>query len=224
MIATVFIDIDDTLLDFTLCSREAIILSMNEIGEEYKESYFPVFREENAKLWKALERGELTPEGLYAIRFNTVFSCLGLSIDGPRFEKLFKANLKKTAVLMDGAEELMAYLKGKYTVCAASNAPLQQQLLRLEMAGLKDYFDYIFVSEELGFSKPKKEFFDACFSYLPGVSPKECIMIGDSLTSDILGGREYGMKTCWFNNKAKNEAVGYIDYTVTRLCDIMKIL
>ena len=101
---------------------------------------------------------------------------------------------------VDGADEICRYLKGKYILCAASNAFHDQQLNRLSMSGLLPYFDHVFVSESLGYRKPEKAFFDACRAFLPDVAADECVMIGDSLTADIAGGKNAGMKTIWYNH------------------------
>ena len=108
--------------------------------------------------------------------------------------------LYETAIPVDGADKICRYLKKKYILCAASNAFHDQQLNRLEMAGLLPYFDHVFVSESLGYRKPEKAFFDACRAFLPDVAADECMMIGDSLTADITGGKNAGMKTIWYNH------------------------
>ena len=109
-------------------------------------------------------------------------------------------------VLKPGVRELLEYLKGKYILCVASNGPGEQQVHRLEIAGMKKYFDYIFVSERIGASKPSKVFFERAFVELNEgrkeiILPEDTVMIGDSLTSDIAGGQAFGMEVCLFRRK-----------------------
>ena len=143
---------------------------------------------------------ELTTQQLFAFRWNRIFDALGIRADGAAFEQRFLDLLYETAIPVDGAAEICRYLKDKYILCAASNAFHDQQLNRLKIAGLLPFFDHVFVSESLGYRKPETEFFDACRAFLPGVAADECVMIGDSLTADISGGRAAGMKTIWYNH------------------------
>lgn len=139
-------------------------------------------------------------EQLFQFRGNRIFDALGIRADGAAFEQRFLDLLYETAIPVDGAAEICRYLKDKYILCAASNAFHDQQLNRLKIAGLLPFFDHVFVSESLGYRKPETAFFDACRAFLPGVAADECVMIGDSLTADISGGRAAGMKTIWYNH------------------------
>ena len=180
MLKAVLMDIDDTLLDFGKCAEQAMRIGFAEWGLPYDDSTYATFTRINDGLWLMIERGELTTQQL--------------------FEKRFLDLLYETAIPVDGADEICRYLKEKYILCAASNAFHDQQLNRLEMAGLLPYFDHVFVSESLGYRKPEKAFFDACRAFLPDVAADECMMIGDSLTADITGGKNAGMKTIWYNH------------------------
>lgn len=200
MVKAVFLDVDNTLLDFDKCGAAAMRQGFEELGFPFEERmYFDTFANINEPLWKKIERGELTKEVLFAIRWNLVFDALGIKGDGPAFEKRFHDILLSTAIPVDGAVELAAYLHEKYTVCVASNAFYHQQVRRLTLAGIAPYIDHYFISERLGADKPNKAFFDAALASLPGIQPDECIMIGDSLTADIAGGANAGIPTVWFN-------------------------
>ena len=200
MIKAVLIDIDDTLLDFSLSARAAMRRAFEEYGLPFSEHAYAVFTRINDALWRALERGEIDAQELFARRWNAIFAALGFAADGPAFEKRFLALLHSTAVPVEGAAEICSYLGGKYILCAASNAFHDQQVNRLTIAGLMPYFSHVFVSETLGFRKPQKAFFDACRASLPDAAASECVMIGDSLTADIAGGKNAGMKTIWYNH------------------------
>ena len=191
MIKTVFIDIDNTLLDFNESSKECIRQAFNEQGLVFDENTFPTFKRINDELWLKIEKGELDRLGLHKIRFNLVLNALGLSGDGELIEKRFREILFDTAIAIDGAKDILEYLASKYTVCAASNAIYLQQINRLAKTGMLGYLKEVFISEKMGVSKPTKEFFDICFNKV-NAKKQEVIMIGDSISADIMGAKEYG--------------------------------
>lgn len=200
MLKAILMDIDDTLLDFGKCAEQAMRVGFAEWGLPFGDSTYRTFTHINDGLWRMIERGELTTQQLFAFRWNRIFDALGIRADGAAFEQRFLDLLYETAIPVDGAAEICRYLKDKYILCAASNAFHDQQLNRLKMARLLPFFDHVFVSESLGYRKPETAFFDACRAFLPGVAADECVMIGDSLTADISGGRAAGMKTIWYNH------------------------
>ena len=224
MTKVIFIDVDDTLLDFHACAEHAISMGFAEIGVEC-EDFAQTYHKINDGLWRALERGEITREELYAVRFNLVFKALGIKADGPAFEKIFRRNLALTGEKMDGAEEILRYLSQKYDVYVTSNAPQAQQVSRLKIADLAPYIKDVFTSERLDAQKPTKEFFDRCFALLDGVSPADVVLIGDSLSADVLGGANAGIATVWFNVRnaeIPNDFTG--NYVVTHLLELKNIL
>lgn len=222
MIKAVLIDIDDTVLDFQKCAEWAIKTAMSEHGVQYAAEMYPVFREVNDRLWSELEKGNITREELFDRRFNEIFERLGLSLDGREFEARFIELLHESTEEVPEARALLEYLHGKkYRIYAVSNAMQFQQENRLNKSGLAMYFDGIYTSEFLGASKPSREFFDAFFSDVPDISKDEVLLIGDSLTADIAGGKRYGLTTCWFNNGARHSSSGsFSDFVVTSLSSI----
>ena len=226
----VFLDIDDTLLSFEVYVKEAMKTGFDEFGiGPYKEEMLPVFHKVNSSLWHKLEKGELSFENLKKIRWNLVFEALGLKADGVKFEEYFRLFLFDSAIPEEGAFDLLKYLKEKYTLCAASNGPYLQQVNRLKVGGMLPYFDHLFISEEIGFSKPSLEFFAVCMKRLNGgddtVSIEDVVMIGDSLTSDMAGAIRAGIKTIFYNCK-KQEIPPEIkpDFIVYNLKEIQGIL
>ena len=205
MIKAVFIDIDNTLLDFDAYVKDAMKTGFEKYGlPEYKEEMFDTFTTENAKLWHALEDGELTFNELIKIRWNIIFKALGMSFDGVKFETYFREYLNQSAIPVKGSIELLEHLKDKYILCAASNGPYEQQINRLKIGNMHHYFSHFFISEKIGASKPAKEFFDYCFNELDkDILPSEVIIIGDSLSSDMEGGISSGLKTCYYDRSGK---------------------
>ena len=225
MIQTVFLDIDNTLLDFNECANVSAGKAFRDLNLDYHDGVFPVFTEENDKLWLKIEKGTITREELHRIRWQLIFDRLQIDADGTLMEKLFLRYIEESLVLMDGALDLLTYLSSKYTVCLASNAPEQQQLNRLARTPILPLVDHVFLSETLGAAKPEKAFWDACFANLADGTPESSIMIGDSLSADISGSIDYGMKTCWFNpNHLPAPESNKIDYIVHSLAEIQDIL
>lgn len=225
----IFIDIDNTLLDFDAYIRQTMAEGFAHFGLRPYEPYMEeVFHRENGKLWHRIEAGTLTFRELEQIRWNNVFRALQIDFDGPVFEKYFRAALYDSAIPVDGAMELLRALHGSYTLAVASNGPYQQQLHRLELAGMKPYFDWFFVSEKLGVSKPAAAFFDGAFAELnkgreTPVRPADCVIIGDSLTSDMAGGRGYGIRTCYFRRPGASESRD-VSWQVSDLRQIPELL
>lgn len=194
----VFIDVDNTLLDFNKCAARAVAEIMTAHGIKYRSEFFKVFKSINDDLWRRHEKGIITKDELYAIRFNRIFAHLDLDMDGKEFEAEFRKKLFHLAEPVDGAAEALKYLHSKYKVFVASNAQQEQQVARLGAAGMLEYIDAVYTSERVGFQKPRKEFFDAIIDDC-GYEAEEIVLIGDSQTADVRGGNECGLTTVWFN-------------------------
>lgn len=201
-------DIDNTLLDFDEAAKWGMAQCFQNAGLEYRPEMYEVFKEENNKIWRRIEKGELTMNDLPDVRWQAILKHLGLEADGVEMEMEFRRLLHLSAVPVEGAEEILQYLYEQgYCICAASNGPYEQQISRLKKADMLKYFTHFFISEKIGADKPSREFFDGCMRELAGTMPEECMMIGDSLTADISGGREYGMQTCWLRRCKDKEKV-----------------
>lgn len=226
MIKAVFIDIDDTLLDFGKCAEYAMAESFKDFGLVFDIYMFTVFEEINAGLWHRLEKGEITKSDLYGKRWVTVLGKFGITnIDGGEFEQHFQRHISESAEKVDGADELLMYLSSKYKIYAASNGPHEQQIKRLKRANLLKYFTDVFTSELLRLQKPDIAFWDACFCRADNINPEETVLIGDSLHADISGGIKCDMKTIWFNKKnSGTDKAFHPDCTVHSLNEIKSII
>ena len=228
MIKAVLIDIDDTILDFQAYVKESIKNGFERFNlGAFDESVYETFKKVNTKLWKEVEDGVITYEDLLKNRWKTVFEELNVNFDGQVFEKYFKKLLFDSGIVVEGAKELLDYLKEKYVLCIASNGPYEQQINRLKVGGLYDYFDYFVISEGIGLSKPHKEFFEYALNKINEkqfVLPSEVIMIGDSLTADMVGGKNAGIKTCLFNVKGLDYSTFSPDYVVDKLEEVKRFL
>ena len=221
----ILIDIDNTLLDFDLSAEAAMITAFGQCGLTYAPPMYKIFSEINNQLWHRVEAGTLTKDGLYEIRWRLILQKLKISADCQRLENCFLSALAESAVPMAGAKDLLKYLAPKYMVIAASNSVQERQLYRLKNSGLLPYLDDVYTSERVGCEKPSPEFFAGCLRDFGNIAKNEVLLVGDSLTADMAGGIEYGIKTCWFNPKGKPLPEDMaVDYQVKTLAEIKNIL
>lgn len=199
MMEFLFLDLDDTILDFHKAERIALAKTLRDFGLEPTDEVLTRYHIINRLHWEALERGELTRDQVLEGRFQMLFSEMGKSADPAAVARGYEQNLGIGHYFLPGAQEAVTRLHEKYRLFLASNGTASVQHSRLTSAGLYPYFEKVFISQEIGFNKPSREYFDACFARIPDFDPEKAIMVGDSLTSDILGGIRAGIKTCWVN-------------------------
>ena len=199
MMEFVFLDLDDTILDFHKAERIALSKTLVDFGVEPTGDVLSRYHIINRQHWEALERGEMTRDQVQEGRFRVLFAELGRAVDAVAVTRAYESNLGIGHYFLPGAQEAVERLHEKYRLFLASNGTASVQHSRLTSAGLYPYFEKVFVSQEIGFNKPSREYFDTCFAQIPAFDPEKAIMVGDSLTSDILGGIRAGIKTCWIN-------------------------
>ncbi len=225
MFEFLFLDLDDTLLDFHRAESIAVARAFREVGLEPTPALIQRYSQINKLHWQMLERGELTREQVLVQRFDCLFREQGLPASPERCQELYEEYLCIGHYFIDGAQELLDYLKPKYRLFLASNGTARVQDARLKSSGIDRYFEDVFISQRIGANKPSVEFFTRCFARIPGFDPARALIIGDSLTSDIRGGNNAGIRTCWFNPQGKvpNPEVR-IDYEVRTLAQLKTIL
>ena len=227
MIKYVLWDIDGTLLNFHLAEENAIRACFDQYGlGDLSDDRLGVYRKINNKYWKALERGEITRIEVLEGRFRDFFEKYGYNTEiVSDFNISFQENLGKTYVFNDEAYETLSKLSGKYKQYAATNGSAIAQEGKLKGAGLDSIFEDVFISEKIGFEKPNIEFFDYIFDTVGSREKSEYVIIGDSLTSDIRGGNNSGIKTIWFNpDRLEREKDIDFDYEVNSLEEVLDIL
>ncbi|MGN1001512.1 MAG: YjjG family noncanonical pyrimidine nucleotidase [Oscillospiraceae bacterium] len=225
MIKAVLLDSDDTLLDFTKAERIALTKTLLELGIEPADETVALYSRINKAHWEMLERGELTRAQVLTRRFERLFEALGVSGDAAATQKIYEAYLSQGHYFIPGAEELLETLHGHYALYLVSNGNARVQDSRLKSAGIGHWFEEIFISERVGFDKPRPEFFERCFARMPPYEKGEMLIIGDSLTSDIRGGLNAGIHTCWFNPQGRPGREDILpEYTVSSLTEIPALL
>ena len=225
MIKFVFFDLDDTLFDFKMAEKIAIKFTLSKFGIEPTDETTKLYSRINLSCWEKLERGEYTREEVLNNRFKFLFEALGVDAPFSEARKTYEERLGIGHYFLPGAEELLENIKGKYEMYITSNGIAKVQAGRIASSGIEKYFKEIFVSEKVGANKPSPLFFDRVFERIDGFDKSQAIIIGDSLSSDILGGINAGIKTCWFNPHHKENKMGFTaDYEIDSLDMIPKLL
>lgn len=221
----ILMDVDGTLLDFQMAESLGIQEVMRHYGVKPTHELQQLYHQINDGLWKAFERGEITRDHIMETRFAEFFGRLDKKVDGAEAETLYREQLNRSAVLIDGATECCSHLKDRYRLYVVTNGVSQTQHKRLNDSGLNWFFQDIFVSEDAGSQKPQKEFFDYCFARIPGADPSKMLIIGDSLTSDIKGGNVAGIDTCWYNPGGEiNDKDVQVTYEIRSLKELEELL
>ena len=195
------LDADDTLLDFKATERESVKKVLSEFGVPADDATVSLYSSINKALWKAHERGEISRQEILDRRFTQLFEALSVEADGIEAERRYRFLLGEGKQVIPGALELCERLRKNYRLYIITNGVAKTQRSRLEGSGITSRVDGIFISEEIGISKPNAGFFDAVFAELK-VPREEALIVGDSLTSDIKGGINAGVDTCWYNPEA----------------------
>ncbi len=227
MIKVVLWDIDGTLLDFEKAEEAGIRgcfahYNLGECTDEMLEKYKVI----NRGYWQAMERGEIEKPVLLVKRFEDFLHAYGLDASvAAGMNSLYQVLLGETVVFAPHAWETIQALKGKVLQCAVTNGTKVAQDGKLKNSKLDKEFDHIFISEVVGIEKPNAGFFDAVFAEIGEYALDEVLIVGDSLTSDIQGGVNAGIKTCWFNPKGvENTSALRPDYVIKDVAEVLGIV
>ena len=224
MIEFLLLDLDDTILDFHKAERIALSKTIRDFGVEPSEKVLNRYHHINKWHWEQLELGVMTRDQVLVGRFAQLFEELGMEVDAAACMKQYEHNLSMGHYFLPGAEEAVKRLKEKYRLFLVSNGTATVQHSRLTSAGLYPYFEQVFISQEIGYNKPDKAYFDRCFERIPGFAPEKALMVGDSLTSDIKGGINAGLKTVWVNPAHKDCGSIRPDYEIEGLSQLEALL
>ena len=196
-------DADDTLFDFAKAESNALQWTLEQLGLPFQADYVPLYAHFNQQVWQEFERGRLSSQELRVKRFKLFFEKVGLPGDMPAVSQLYLRNLALGTDLLDGADAVLHALLPDYHLALVTNGLQDVQRPRLLGSRLRDCFEQVFISEEIGAAKPTRAYFDAVFAALGQPVRESVLIIGDSLSSDIKGGLDYGIDACWYNPKGK---------------------
>lgn len=221
----ILFDVDDTLFDFGQSERAAFGQTFHAFNLSTRlETYRTDYKEISSGLWAQLEQGELTLAELGVERYRRLFQKHALDIDADRFNQTYLGYLGKEAQLMPGAVELCDGLTG-VRLAVVTNGFEDVQQSRIKQSPLHNTFEKIITSEAAASQKPQKAIFDYTFSALQLTNKENVLIVGDSLTSDIQGGVNYGIDTCWFNPEKKANTSGVKPtYEIHALTDLLALL
>ncbi|MCI5631828.1 MAG: YjjG family noncanonical pyrimidine nucleotidase [Bacilli bacterium] len=224
-IKAILYDVDGTLLDFE--TQEEVALSycfekynLGELSEEKLELYKRI----NLGYWEMFEKNLITKEKLVVKRFEDYLEALGVKLNAEEVNDTYFSKLGDTIVFKDNSYELVKSLKGKIKQYVVTNGAIRVQKTKLAKSGFDKLMDDVFISDEVGYQKPRKEFFDAIKNRLGDIANDEILIVGDSLTSDMKLADNCNLISCFYNPKKKDYKVDFkIDYEISDLNEVKKI-
>ncbi len=224
-IRNILFDLDNTLLDFNKAERKALTGTLQELGITPSETIFQRYSQLNLAQWKLLEQEKITRNQVKVRRYQLLFDELGLDCSARKAAQIYERYLGIGHFFVDGAEALLEDLSLNYRLYLVTNGTASVQKGRIQSAKIERFFNGIFISEEIGFDKPNKAFFDHCFLQIPDFQKEETILVGDSLSSDIQGGKNAGIATVWFNPSHMEKDYPILpDYEIQTLAELTNLL
>jgi len=197
----ILFDADGTLFDFERAETHALSAAFADLGEPWNEGLLPAYQRINSRLWREFENGTITTSYLRTERFARFCREVGSKADPAAFAGRYLARLGEASFLIDGAEAVVRRLFGRHRLAIITNGLSEVQHARIERSPIAGLFEAVVVSEEVGVQKPEAGIFQVAFDLL-GISDRsQAIMVGDSLSSDVQGGANFGIATCWLNRR-----------------------
>lgn len=220
-----FFDADETLYDFKHSEKTAFFRAFEHFGIPCEEKWERVYSEINQKYWLKYNKGKVTKDQLMRGRFADLLKKMKLKLDPSELNACYRSKLGEDATLLPDAYDVVNKLCKSYKLVMITNGFESQQQSRFALSGISDCFEGCYTSDKMGVAKPAKEYFDKVMS-LVGIEDKSKILIiGDSLSSDIEGGNNSGIDTCWFNPGGKKRPKGYdIKFEIKQLTELYEIL
>ncbi|WP_349549896.1 YjjG family noncanonical pyrimidine nucleotidase [Leuconostoc pseudomesenteroides] len=199
MIKNIIFDLDDTLLDFQRGEYEGVRSILKNAGVPDIEEAFKIYGRVNAAVWQQIESGDAA-QPLLNRRFSDTLNQLNIKSDGQQLEQIYREHLNHNFHVIPGATNLLKQLKSNgFRLIVGTNGVAKTQHERLVGSGINNYFDEIFISEEIGYRKPEPQFFETILDNNPDRNISNTVMIGDRLSADIVGANAVGMKSIWYN-------------------------
>jgi 2-haloacid dehalogenase len=225
----ILFDADGTLFDYEQAEANALESTFRDLSLGFSPQTAAAYQAINHQIWLDFEAGRITSAALRVRRFELLFETLAITSDPQAFSQHYLVHLSQQAGLMPGAQQVVEQLAGTCHLAIITNGLSDVQRPRLARSTIGSYFEAVFISEEMGVSKPTPAYFEAVFAALSEhaapPSPENSLVVGDSLTSDIQGGRNFGLATCWFNpaGKAHNPSIP-ADFVISKLEELYNIV
>ncbi len=218
-------DADGTLFDYDAAETVALQQTFQTLAVPYQPAYLPAYRRVNSQMWRAFEQGEIDQARLKLRRFELLSEAIDIPLDPAQFSATYLMQLGQSAHLIDGTEAMLSALNGKVNMMLITNGLQAVQRSRYALSPLPEYFADIIISEEVGVAKPAPGIFDIAFKKMGNPARDRVLIIGDSLSSDMTGGVNYGIDTCWFNPEGRvQDGVIGITHEIRELSELPPIV
>jgi len=216
-------DADNTLFDYDKAEAAALANSFADFSLDFTETHAAQYQRINAQIWHDYEQGLISQQTLRTERFRRLFDAVGLTADSTAFSERYLTHLSEGAFLMDGAEALIQQLHGRYHLAIITNGIAAVQRPRMARSPIQPFVEAFIISEEVGTAKPDPAIFDVAFAQMGRPDKTAVLIIGDSLSSDMQGGLNYGIDTCWYNPHGQSGHLP-VTYEIRQLADLPHIL
>ena len=221
----ILFDADDTLFDFQKTAEKCFSETCLKLGVPYKDGYYEIYRKINQGYWDLFSLGKVEKSVLKRMRFVDFGKAIGYEIDADEFMPIYEGSLANIAILYPDAVPTLEKVIELGAKCyLITNGLANVQRGRLKLSGLGKYFEGIFISDEMGCSKPSKTYYDLVVSQIDGFDKKRALIVGDSLVSDMPLGIENGIDTCFLNHTGETTDldITYQIKTVSEVIDLIK--
>lgn len=216
------LDADETILDFVRSSEESLAHTMRAFGLPYGKEMYAAYKRINDGLWREYERGEIDKKSLMRERFSRFFASLGIEADPDAANAMYFETLCRTGYLLAGADAFLHALKERGRIFLVTNGTPAAQYGRLASLGLESFFDGVYISDEIGYKKPDARFFGVLLQR-EGIEREDCLVIGDSLSSDIAGANNAKIACVWYAPAGAAAEGARPDFTAKTYEDILRI-
>lgn len=224
MYKLLILDLDNTLIDFDQMEINSLKACFSKNDFPSSESHLKAYKAINDRLWQAMEQGKYEKSEILTLRFEKWLRHYNLNGDPVMLNADYLNLMPNFTQFIEGAEKLLNDVKDDYQLVLMTNGVYQAQQRKIDHVGIRDYFDHIIISDQIGFHKPSVEIFDYMMTLIGNIKKEEMIILGDSLSSDIKGGNNFSIDTCWFNRNDKNVPHHNATYVVSKLESFLDIL
>jgi len=220
-----FFDADGTLFDYDQGEETALQKTFHDLCLPFTPQVALAYQRINQQIWQEFEQGRISSVALRTVRFERLFAELGIAASAEQFSQRYLPNLARVSDLIVGAERLVKGLVGHYHLGLITNGLVEVQRPRLQGSAIAGCFEVVVISEEVEVSKPDLRYFQVALAKAGDPPHRQVLVIGDSLSSDIRGGFEAGLDTCWYNPTGKPPDLRWLPtYEIARLEDLWGIL